>query len=90
MNTEIILVELKNGIFLVKMLNMFLFLFVIGSEDTKLDEVTMLLAIAVFVLHAPPDVVSAPNLQYPCINQFRQCLQSNNVAVSLIAVFRLY
>jgi stress-induced morphogen len=42
----------------------------------------MLLAIAVFVLHAPAEVVCAPNLQYPCINQFKQCLQSNNIAVS--------
>jgi hypothetical protein len=42
----------------------------------------MLLAIAVFILHAPPEVVCAPNLQYPCINQFKQCLQSNNIAVS--------
>jgi hypothetical protein len=44
----------------------------------------MLLAIAVFVLHAPPEVVCAPNLQYPCINQFKQCLQSNNVEVSTL------
>nr|CAD7424523.1 unnamed protein product [Timema monikensis] len=50
-----------------------------GCEETRLDEVTMLLAVAVFVLHAPPEVVCAPNLQYPCINQFRQCLQSDNI-----------
>jgi hypothetical protein len=43
-----------------------------GTDDSKLDEVTMLMAIAVFVLHAPTDVVCAPNLQYPCINQFKQ------------------
>jgi hypothetical protein len=42
----------------------------------------MLLTIAVFVLHAPAKVVCAPNLQYPCINQFKQCLQSNNIIVS--------
>lgn len=54
-----------------------------GSEETKLDEVTMMLGIAVFVLHAPPDVVTAPNLQYPCINHFRQCLQSWNTPVGL-------
>ncbi|XP_063239681.1 LOW QUALITY PROTEIN: HEAT repeat-containing protein 5B [Bacillus rossius redtenbacheri] len=57
-----------------------------GSEDTKLDEVTMMLALAVFVLHAPSKVVCAPNLQYPCINQFRQCLQSSNVMVKLKCV----
>ena len=42
----------------------------------------MLLAIAVFVLHVPAEVVCAPNLQYPCINQLKQCLQSDNIAVS--------
>jgi len=42
----------------------------------------MLLAIAVFVLHAPAGVVCAPNLQYPCINQFKQCLQNNSITVS--------
>ncbi|XP_021938507.1 HEAT repeat-containing protein 5B isoform X3 [Zootermopsis nevadensis] len=57
-----------------------------GSDETKLDEVTMLLAIAVFVLHAPAEVVCAPNLQYPCINQFKQCLQSNNITVRLKCV----
>nr|CAD7195140.1 unnamed protein product [Timema douglasi] len=57
-----------------------------GCEETRLDEVTMLLAVAVFVLHAPPEVVCAPNLQYPCINQFRQCLQSDNITVKLKCV----
>lgn len=52
------------------------------STENKLDEVTMMLAIAVFVLHAPSTVVIAPNLQYPCINHFRQCLQSSNAVVS--------
>lgn len=59
---------------------------VAGSDETKLDEVTMLLAIAVFVLHAPAEVVCAPNLQYPCINQFKQCLQSNNITVSRLCI----
>lgn len=46
----------------------------------------MLLAIAVFVLHAPAEVVCAPNLQYPCINQFKQCLQSNNITVGRLCI----
>ncbi|KAF5283589.1 hypothetical protein FQA39_LY17291 [Lamprigera yunnana] len=54
-----------------------------GSDTSKLDEITMMLAIAVFVLHAPTPVVTAPNLQYPCINHFRQCLQSFNTMVRL-------
>lgn len=51
------------------------------DENNKLDDVTMMLAIAVFVLHAPTKVVIAPNLQYPCINHFRRCLQSDNPSV---------
>ncbi|XP_048508039.1 HEAT repeat-containing protein 5B isoform X2 [Athalia rosae] len=54
-----------------------------GCDETKMDEVAMMLAIAVFVLHASAEVVSAPNLQYPCINHFRQCIQSENALVKL-------
>ncbi|KAL1493305.1 hypothetical protein ABEB36_011384 [Hypothenemus hampei] len=50
------------------------------------DEAAPLLAIAVFVLHAPSDVAAAPNLQYPCINHFRQCLQSNDRTTKLKCV----
>lgn len=53
-----------------------------GDDGSRLDEVTMMLAIAIFVLHAPPKVVTALNLQYPCINHFKQCLQSANPNVS--------
>lgn len=53
------------------------------DENNKIDDVTMMLAIAVFVLHAPSKVVIAPNLQYPCINHFKQCLQSENSIVRL-------
>ncbi|XP_076262348.1 HEAT repeat-containing protein 5B isoform X3 [Rhynchophorus ferrugineus] len=47
------------------------------------DEAAPLLAIAVFVLHAPADVAAAPNLQYPCLNHFRQCLLSEDSATKL-------
>nr|XP_022914802.1 HEAT repeat-containing protein 5B isoform X2 [Onthophagus taurus] len=57
-----------------------------GSDEMKLDEVTMMFAIAVFVLNSPSKVVSAPNLQYPCINHFRQCLQSSNSTIRLKCV----
>lgn len=42
----------------------------------------MMLGIAVFVLHASSEVVSAPNLQFPCINHFRHAFQSENLTVS--------
>lgn len=53
------------------------------NEERKVDEVTMLLAIAVFILHTPAAVVATPSLQYPCINHFRQCLQSEHMSVKL-------
>ncbi|XP_067647138.1 HEAT repeat-containing protein 5B isoform X4 [Eurosta solidaginis] len=53
------------------------------DEERKVDEVTMLLAIAVFILHTPASVVSTPSLQYPCINHFRQCMQSVHLSVKL-------
>ncbi|XP_052891459.1 HEAT repeat-containing protein 5B isoform X3 [Anopheles moucheti] len=57
-----------------------------GCEETKMDEVTVMLAIAVFLLHSPAGVVSVPNLQYPCINHFRQCFQSASLPVQLKCV----
>ncbi|KAH8313879.1 hypothetical protein KR067_013388, partial [Drosophila pandora] len=53
------------------------------NEERKVDEVTMLLAITVFILHTPAAVVATPSLQYPCINHFRQCLQSEHMSVKL-------
>jgi hypothetical protein len=58
------------------------FILFAGSDETKMDEVAMMLGIAVFVLHASSEVVSAPNLQFPCINHFRHAFQSENLTVS--------
>ncbi|KAJ8688360.1 hypothetical protein QAD02_024155 [Eretmocerus hayati] len=57
-----------------------------GNDETKMDEVAMMLGIAVFVLHALPEVVSAPNLLFPCINHFRQAIQSDNTHIRLKCV----
>uniref|UniRef100_A0A182K6L8 HEAT repeat-containing protein 5B n=1 Tax=Anopheles christyi TaxID=43041 RepID=A0A182K6L8_9DIPT len=57
-----------------------------GCEETKMDEVTVMLAVAVFLLHSPAGVVSVLNLQYPCINHFRQCFQSASLPVRLKCV----
>lgn len=46
-----------------------------GCDETKADEVTMMLGIALFILHAP-SIVSIPNLKFPSINHFQQCLQN--------------
>lgn len=56
-----------------------------SNDDKKLDEVTMMLAIAVFILHTPK-IVMVPNFQYPSINLFRQCFQSESNLVRLKCV----
>ncbi|CAG9828838.1 unnamed protein product [Diabrotica balteata] len=56
------------------------------SDGNKFDEVTMMLAIAVFVLNAPYKVVTVPNIQYPCINHFRQGFESSDSIVKLKCV----
>lgn len=58
-----------------------------GSDESKVDEVCMMLALSVFVLNAPADVVLVPNLQYPCINYFRQCFQDENIQVRTVSIF---
>lgn len=56
-----------------------------SNDDKKLDEVTMMLAIAVFILHTPR-IVMMPTFQYPSINLFRQCFQSDSNLVRLKCV----
>ena len=52
-----------------------------GGDEPKPDEITTLLAVGIFIIKAPPDVVEAPNLQYPAINLLKQSLQSQNEIV---------
>ncbi|XP_031626262.1 HEAT repeat-containing protein 5B isoform X2 [Contarinia nasturtii] len=55
-----------------------------GCDETKADEVTMMLGIALFILHAPSAIVSVPNLKFPSINHFQHCLQNEtNLMVKL-------
>ena len=55
-----------------------------GCDETKVDEVTMMYAIAVFIRHTPANLISTPSLKFPCINHFRQCLQNeSNLMVKL-------
>uniref|UniRef100_A0A6B2ELW8 HEAT repeat-containing protein 5A n=1 Tax=Phlebotomus kandelakii TaxID=1109342 RepID=A0A6B2ELW8_9DIPT len=57
-----------------------------GCEETKLDEVTMMLAIAVFILNLPAKYIAVASLQYPCINHFHQCLQSEHQVIRVKCV----
>lgn len=47
------------------------------DDNTKVDEVTMMYAIAVFIRHTPANLISTPSLKFPCINHFRHCLQND-------------
>lgn len=61
-----------------------------SKDEKKMDNITMMLAVAVFVMNAPSNVVIPPNLQYPCINHFRQCLESPNLTVSSLISFLIF
>lgn len=56
-----------------------------SDHDKKMDEVTMMLSIAVFILNTPK-IAKLPNFQYPSINLFRQCFQSDSNMVRLKCV----
>lgn len=56
------------------------------DKDGKVDEVSMLLAVATFLLNAPPHAVCVPNLRYPCLNLFKQAFESDSVQVRLKAL----
>jgi hypothetical protein len=51
------------------------------SDSHTLDEVSLLLAVTVFILHCPKRVVCSPNIAYPAINAFTQCFQSPSAVV---------
>lgn len=52
------------------------------DDDHKLDEVSLLLAVTVFILHVSDKrVICSPNILYPSINAFTQCFQSPSPVV---------
>jgi hypothetical protein len=55
------------------------------DDDKKMDEVTVMLITAVFILHTPK-IALRPAFQYPSINYFRQCFQSESTLVRLKCV----
>ena len=56
--------------------------FVLGNGEQKQDFVSTLLAIGVFAIYSPTEVLGNPQLQYPIINLMTQALQSENDLVS--------
>lgn len=57
------------------------FLCMTGNDDQKQDFISTLLAIGVFAIYSPSEVLSA-QLQYPIINLMTQALQSDKDLVS--------
>lgn len=54
----------------------------VGLEDEpKMDEVTMIIAVTIFILSSPPEVVLVHNVQFPCINLLKQALESQSELV---------
>ncbi len=60
------------------------------SGSKPVDQCNLLLAVAVFVLHCPPAVVCAPNVQWPAINAFTQGICSDDATVKRKAVQTLH
>uniref|UniRef100_A0A915IVY2 Uncharacterized protein n=1 Tax=Romanomermis culicivorax TaxID=13658 RepID=A0A915IVY2_ROMCU len=48
-----------------------------GNSDSFVDETTLILALAIFLIAAPPSVVSAPNLLTSCVKIFQEALSGN-------------
>jgi hypothetical protein len=57
-----------------------------GSEETKVDEVSMMLAMTMFILHAPHIVVCSSHIRYPCINEFTNYINSEILQVRVKCV----
>ncbi|XP_077993059.1 HEAT repeat-containing protein 5B-like [Glandiceps talaboti] len=53
------------------------------KESSKIDEISILLAVAVFVLSAPPSVSTVPTLQSQCIDLFTTAFQSSKHMVRI-------
>lgn len=51
------------------------------SDIERLDEVSLLLAIKVFLLYSPQHLLLAPNIKYPAINAFSTSLGSEDLVV---------
>ena len=52
-----------------------------APQEAKLDEVSLLLAIKVYLLYGTPEMLSVPNIKYPSVNAFSSSLQSSDIQV---------
>ncbi|KAH9415275.1 HEAT repeat-containing protein 5B [Dermatophagoides pteronyssinus] len=54
-----------------------------SGDEQKQDFISTLLAIGVFIIHSPEQVLSHPQIQYPVINLMTRALKSENELVQL-------
>jgi len=52
-----------------------------APQEAKLDEVSLLLAIKVYLLYGTSEMLSTPNIKYPSVNAFSSSLQSQDIHV---------
>lgn len=52
-----------------------------APTESQLDEISLLLAIKVYLVYGPLELVSSPHIKYPCVNAFSASLQSRHVGV---------
>ena len=55
---------------------------VAAPQSVAVDDSVFMLALAIFILSAPKEVVLASDLQSQCINVFNRCITSTNIQVS--------
>jgi len=52
-----------------------------APQEAKLDEVSLLLAIKVYLLYGTVDMLSVANIKYPSVNAFSSSIQSQDILV---------
>ena len=55
---------------------------VAAPQSVAMDDSVFMLALAIFILSAPKEIVLASDLQSQCINVFNRCITSTNIQVS--------
>ncbi|CAH3014392.1 unnamed protein product [Porites evermanni] len=59
---------------------------VAAPQSVAMDDSVFMLALAIFILSAPKEIVLASDLQSQCINVFNRCITSTNIQIQLKAL----
>jgi len=57
-----------------------------APQECKLDEISLLLAIKVYLVFGSNEMVRSANIKYPCVNAFSSALQSRDLVVQTSAL----